>query len=100
MMQQGEKWKFQLTNAKADRVYLVKECLDGISSWLEMAPAPDGHWEAVTTLTPGAYRFNYFTVEGDTFFNGGSVGLTSARIEGDDPHVEVTPASTRYAQLA
>ncbi|MFA9477635.1 hypothetical protein ACERK3_04930 [Phycisphaerales bacterium AB-hyl4] len=86
-MDAGEKWRFELQDARADRIFLVKERDGGFSSWIAMDQVKEGHWEAVTDLPPGHYRMRYFRAEGQTFFNAGSSGLVGERIAGDDPAV-------------
>ncbi|MFP4145953.1 MAG: hypothetical protein ACOCTI_08860 [Phycisphaeraceae bacterium] len=54
-----------------------------------MATDRPGHWQAVTRLSPGRYRFRYFTAEGTTYISGGSFGLSANRLEGNDPRVAV-----------
>ncbi|MEX1016940.1 MAG: hypothetical protein WDZ31_09350 [Phycisphaeraceae bacterium] len=87
MLNTGETWRFEVRDAQADRVFLVKECDCGVRTWVAMAPGADGRWHVTTTLTPGHYRLRYFRAEGSTFFNAGATGLVGHRVAGDDPMV-------------
>jgi len=93
----GETWRFAAEAPGAETVYLVKECVGGISSWLPMQPSASGVWEIVHRLRPGQYRFRYFRGEGETFINCGDDGLRCERIEGQDPHVRVDTVSRKAA---
>ena len=88
--QAGELWHFQVhCGPPAERVYLVKESLDGVSTWLEMRRGDVDRWELTDHLTEGRYRFRYYTVEGSVFINGGTAGLRARRLSGVDHGVRV-----------
>lgn len=92
-MDQGvrESWKFSVTCPHADRVYLVKVINGSSKTWLPMIPVGYDVWELGLGLSPGHYQFSYFTAEGETFFNGGSYGLTVSQPGNADPRVTVEP---------
>jgi hypothetical protein len=87
--QTGELWHFSVRSGPAERVYLVKESLDGVSTWLEMRRLDVDRWELTDRLTKGQYRFRYYTVEGSVFINGGTTGLRARRLSGEDADVHV-----------
>lgn len=86
-MAKGETWRFELHDARADRVFLVTDREGGFSTWVAMDRETDDQWAVVTDLLPGHYRVRYFRSEGQTFFNAGSAGLVGHRVAGDDPAV-------------
>jgi len=91
MAQPGELWKFIAECPNVDQVYLVKDRVGGRSIWLPMQRTEGRQWQLLDQLEPGYYRFRYFLVRGQTYFNGGSSDLTAFRVRGDDPRVEVEP---------
>ncbi len=95
--QRGETWQFQVRDQQAERVYLVRYTEEGLSLWTAMEPLRPGVWESIMHLSPGQYRFAYFTCEGNAFFNGGTFGLSGHRLSDADPHVQVASLpSTRF----
>ena len=101
MARNGETWKFIAHCPQAEQVYLVKDRVGEASAWLAMSPAASGRWELVDDLDPGYYRFRYYTVEGQTYLNGGSAELTAVRLAGDDPAVRIEPLDgARFAASA
>lgn len=87
----GESWRFEVTCANADRVYLVNQIHDIGKNCLPMVPLGRDVWGIELNLLPGRYKMGYYTLEGRTFFNGGSFGLTSTRSSKPDPRVIVEP---------
>ncbi len=85
----GESWRFQVTCANADSVYLVNQVYDIGKNCLPMVSLGDDVWGLELKLIPGHYRISYYTVEDGTIFNGGTAGLTSTRISQHDPRVTV-----------
>jgi len=85
----GELWMFNVDCPSADRVFLVEDCLEGLSTWHEMQKSADGVWEMAYQLSPGRYRFRYYAAEGRTFLNCGTYGLSARRLKGYDPQVQV-----------
>lgn len=85
----GESWRFEVVCANADSVYLVNQIYDIGKNCLPMVSLGDGLWGLELNLIPGHYKISYYTVEGGTIFNGGSVGLISTRISQPDPRVTV-----------
>lgn len=82
-------WSFHVTCPHADRVYLVKVVDGGTKTWLPMISVEKDVWELDLGLAPGNYQFSYFTAEGETYFNGGSYGLTVFQPPDADPRVVV-----------
>lgn len=87
----GEKWRFQVHQPQADRVYLVRYDQHGTSDWLPMRPRGDGGWELELTLGAGTHHFGHFTCEGTAYFNGGTFGLSGVRLSEPDARVNVAP---------
>ncbi len=84
-------WRFRVTCHFADRVYLVQRC-NGISRhWLPMVPIGQDAWGLDLKLRPGHYQVSYFSVEGETYFNGSSYGLTANCLDEHNPRVIVEP---------
>ena len=89
--QQGETWRFQVREPKADRVFLVRYTRQGMSVWTAMKRVQPGVWEVMLHLRAGQYHFGYFTCEGVAYFNGGTYGLAAQRLSDVDARVEVAP---------
>lgn len=85
----GELWRFQVNDPSADRVYLVNQIYDIGRNCLPMVPVGDGLWSLDLKLIPGHYMISYYSVEGETLFNGGAFGLTGIRLSEPDPRVTV-----------
>jgi hypothetical protein len=94
----GEMWEFAVDCRDAAQVFLVKQCEEGLSSWIQMKQTSPGRWRVLAHLLPGRYRFKYFKAEGQTFLNCGTFGLVCQRHEGEDERVVVEDAC--YAQPA
>lgn len=87
----GESWRFEVTCANADSVYLVNQISDIGRNCLPMIALGDNVWGLELNLIPGHYKMSYYTVEGRTLFNGGTAGLISIRLSKPDPRVTVEP---------
>jgi len=74
------RWRFTVS-VQAQKVFLVKQDSSGLSDWIEMKPGSGDEalgpkkWVADANLDPQKHNFNYYTVEGTTYFNCGSEGL-------------------------
>ena len=77
-----QRWRF-VVRADAERVLLVRQRVDGLSTWVEMQPGADGRWTAEQTLEPDTYRFSYYVIEGETLLLGGADGLEATAIGPD-----------------
>lgn len=75
-------WRFSVLCPDADRVFLVKDCIDGATRWIEMQRAGHGQWVLTEPMAPGRYRFRYFAVEGNTYFNCGDANLIAEPLDG------------------
>jgi len=89
--QTGESWRFTVNSPRAQRVFLVQRCDEGVSRWIEMSPDAFGNFAVDAHLTPGHHRFHYFEVENGAFLNGGTDGLFAERLSAPDPTVMVAP---------
>ena len=88
----GESWKFYVSSHEmVDQVFLVKETADGVTSWVPMNKDEDGRWSVVVHLKNGWYRFKHYTATGSTYINGGTHGMSRAKIAGNDTGVMVEP---------
>ncbi|MEZ6192953.1 MAG: hypothetical protein R3C45_16900 [Phycisphaerales bacterium] len=85
----GESWRFEVTCANADSVYLVNQVYDIGRNCLPMVALGNDNWGLELKLIPGHYQISYYTVEGTTLFNGGTTGLKSTRLSRPDPRVTV-----------
>ena len=56
-----------------------------------MQPIADepGAWSVETEILPGRYRLRYFTVDGGTTLNCGTIGLIGERTSAPDPAVQI-----------
>ena len=82
--QTGEHWKFTVDCPQADAIYLVRDSVDGLSSWIEMKQNAEGLWEISLRLDKGGYRFRYYMAQDTTVFNCGDAGLTKERVHDAD----------------
>ncbi|NBB96540.1 MAG: hypothetical protein GVY16_12500 [Planctomycetes bacterium] len=87
----GETWRFTVSSPRAQRVFLVQRCDEGVSRWIEMTPESFGQFAVDTRLAPGHHRFHYFEVENGAFLNCGTDGLFAERTSPPDPTVLVAP---------
>jgi len=90
----ASRWRFTVRCENADRVFLVKDRADAASRWLEMRRDRAGQWTLTDSLEPGEYRFRYFAVEGNTYFNCGDIDLQATPLVETDPAPTSTPTFT------
>lgn len=96
----SERWRLEVSAQKADRVYVVRELVGGPGQWVEMSRlgSDPTQWTVELDLLPGDYRLRYYTVEGRTFINCGSIGLQATRL--GDPVAGVRLADQTMALSA
>lgn len=84
---QTDGWKFSVHCPGAEQVMLVAEDAMGFSSWLPMATEPSeaGTWTLELPDPSVAGPVRYYTIEGGSILNCGTVGLTAVRIERGRP---------------
>ena len=64
-----------------------------------MQPAGAGRWTLTEPMAPGRYRFRYFAMEGQTYFNCGDANLIAQPLYGSNPgKIEID--HSQYAQPA
>ena len=74
-------WTFSVTTAPGvERVSLVTENEDGVSTWIDMSPQGQGRWTATRPLGLDGGQVHYLTQEGSTFINCGTHGLRATRL--------------------
>lgn len=87
----GETWRFTTHAGPAEQVYLAVDGPTTPSRWIEMQPiaGEPGAWSVVTEILPGRHRLRYFTVDGGTTLNCGTIGLFGERTSAPDPAVQI-----------
>jgi hypothetical protein len=87
----GESWRFEVRCSEADGVYLMNEVKDICTNCLPMVPLDEETWSLELKLVPGRYKMSYYTMEGTTLFQRGTLGLTGTRTSRPDPRVIIEP---------